>query len=180
MAGQQLSSRHSRRKGARVRDEDGEDEDNDDDEDEGARGRSWSSSASPHYVLAEYVIARGMPDAALSSFLADLMSMDPLESRQFCLTDEGVRVAEREEKKKSRESGSTSRLVSVCSVYSCDAIGDWLRGLSAVAADVRRDAARGLVKMGGEDSNMTSDDWTDCVSALRDKAEAYYVNTAHL
>ena len=173
-AGRQLSARHSRRKGAQVRDEDGEADDNDDDEER------QSSSASPHFLLAEFLIARGVPDASLSHFLTDVMSMDPLESRQLCLTEDGVRVAEREEKKESRHTGATPRLTSVCSVYSCDALGDWLRQLSAVASDVRRDAARGLVKMGREEGTMSADDWQDCVSALRDKAEAYYVHTAHL
>lgn len=159
-----------------MRDEDGDD--GDDEEDDG--GLSSSSSAAPHYLLAEFLIARGLPDASLSHFLADVMSMDPLDSRQLCLTDDAVRLAEREEKRESRDSNSTARLTSVCSVYSCDAIGDWLRGLSALAGDVRRDAARGLVKMGREEGNMSADDWSDCVSALRDKAEAYYIHTAHL
>ena len=177
-AGRQLSARHSRRKGAAVRDEDGETDDYDDDDESGRS--SSSSSAAPHFLLAEYLIARGVPDALLSQFLADVMAMDPLDSRQFCLTEDGVRVSEREEKMESREGEAAARLMSVCSVYSCDAIGDWLRGLSALVADIRRDAARGLMKMGREEGTMTADDWNDCASALRDKAEAYYINTAHL
>ena len=175
-AGRQLSARHSRRKGARVRDEDGEADDNDEDDD----SERTSSSASPHFVLAEFLIARGVPAASVSSFVADVDSVDPLDSRQLCLTEQCVRLAEREEKKDSRDANATPQLMSVCSVYSCDAIGGWLRGLSALAADVRRDAAKGLVKMGREDSNMSADDWNDCVSALRDKAEAYYVDSRRL
>ena len=174
-AGRQQSDRHSRRKGAQVRDEDGEADDDDDE------GSSNSAFVAPHFLLAEFLIARGLPDASLSHFLADVTAMDPLDSRQFCLTEDGVLVAGREERKKARaESGATERLSTVCSVYSCDAIGDWLRGLSALAGDVRRDAARGLVKMGREEGSMSADDWSDCASALRDKAEAYYINTAHL
>ena len=180
VSSRQMASRHSRRKGARVRDEDGEADDDDDDGDESGRSSSSSAAGSPHFLLAEWLIVRGMSDASLSHFLADVASMDPLDSRQLCLMEEAVRVTEREEKKESRGSDATARLISVCSVYSCDAMGDWLRGLSAVAGDVRRDAARGLVKMEGEDGAMTADDWSDCARALRDKAEAYYVNTAHL